>query len=649
MIWGRGTHTGGTAHGGVAISSLVDFEISVNPVNDRPSLSLQGTQIVNEDAEVAPVLAFATPSAGGGADEASQTFTYSVTTNRPSLFAAGPAISPGGTLTYKTQRDANGTAEVTVTVTDSGGTANGGTDTSLSKTFSIVVNPVNDAPAFVLLGDRTVLEDAPVQRVTGFATGNPGGGPDEAAQRFHYSVGWDNAELFKVAPTISADGTLSFEMKPDVVGTANLTVTATDDGGTANGGAATSAAQSFRIAVNPVNDAPSLSLRGDLVALEDSGPQTVALFATADPGGGRDEADQTFSYTVRTDRLDLFAEAPAIDAKGMLTYTPRPDAFGLANVSVSVTDSGGTADGGENRSAVQTFTIFVDPINDAPVNAAPTLAIGTEDQRFAFASQPGGDVRVADSDAQTLSVTLSVGAGTVTVTTAEGFSLASSQLLLSGSPDALNELLDTLSYTPNPDFYGTDRLAIVTRDNGESGKGGPLQDVDTVTLSVQPVNDAPFISVPGPQFAVGGSLVFSLARSNRITIEDSDAGQSDLATVLSVASGKLSIELEGFQITGNRLSFAADLVALNDALDGLVYTPNPGTTRDRLDLFVDDQGNTGRGGPLTHTAAVDILVSGTLSASSAAVVESDPALDPTLDGGLGLVGVEGALSADLLG
>src|SRR3970282_980475 len=97
---------------------------------------------------------------------------------------------------------------------------------------------------------------------------------------------------------------------------------------------------------------------------------------------------------------------------------------------------------------------------------------------------------------------------------------------------------------PNRAFHGTDRLAIVVRDRGESGAGGPLQDVDTVTLSVQPVNDAPFIAVPGPQYAVGGSLVFSLQRSSQITIDDSDAAQADLATVLSVSSGTLSVELE---------------------------------------------------------------------------------------------------------
>jgi hypothetical protein len=148
----------------------------------------------------------------------------------------------------------------------------------------------------------------------------------------------------------------------------------------------------------------------------------------------------------------------------------------------------------------------------------------------------------------------------------------------------------------------------VTRDNGELGRGGPLQDADTVTLSVQPVNDAPYITVPGLQHAPGSSLVFSAGTSNRITIDDSDAGTSDLAATLSVTSGTLSVELHGLRFSGDRLSFSADLVALNDALDGLVYVPDPGTVQDRLSLLVDDLGNTGRGGALHHAAVVDIVV-----------------------------------------
>src|SRR5204863_4999829 len=48
-------------------------------------------------------------------------------------------------LKYKTVADANGSSNLTWTVQDSGGTANGGVDT-LTETLSITVSAVNDVP-----------------------------------------------------------------------------------------------------------------------------------------------------------------------------------------------------------------------------------------------------------------------------------------------------------------------------------------------------------------------------------------------------------------------------------------------------------------------------------------------------------------------
>jgi hypothetical protein len=85
----------------------------------------------------------------------------------------------------------------------------------------------------------------------------------------------------------------------------------------------------------------------------------VVGFATADPGGGPDEIGQTFVDTTVTDRLELFSQAPWIDSDGGLRYVPGPDARGSATVVVRVTDSGGTADGGNNTSSAQAFTIRI--------------------------------------------------------------------------------------------------------------------------------------------------------------------------------------------------------------------------------------------------------------------------------------------------
>ena len=50
-----------------------------------------------------------------------------------------------------------------------------------------------------------------------------------------------------------------------------------DDGGTANGGVDTSAAQTFTIAVAGVNDPPTFTAGPDQTVAEDAGAQTVIL------------------------------------------------------------------------------------------------------------------------------------------------------------------------------------------------------------------------------------------------------------------------------------------------------------------------------------------------------------------------------------
>ncbi len=62
------------------------------------------------------------------------------------MFAAGPAVSSTGTLTYTPAANANGSATITLRLQDNGGTANGGVDTSAAQNFTITVNPVNDPP-----------------------------------------------------------------------------------------------------------------------------------------------------------------------------------------------------------------------------------------------------------------------------------------------------------------------------------------------------------------------------------------------------------------------------------------------------------------------------------------------------------------------
>src|SRR5205823_2322071 len=174
-------------------------------------------------------------SAGPTADEASQMVTFTVTNDNNALFSVQPAISSSGTLTYTSASNANGSANITVVAHDDGGTANGGDDASAAQTFTITVTAVNDAPSFTSGGDVTVLEDSGAYSQP-WATAISAGPANEASQSVTFTSTNDNNALFSAQPSVASDGTLTFTSLADANGTATVTVTAHDDGGTANGG-----------------------------------------------------------------------------------------------------------------------------------------------------------------------------------------------------------------------------------------------------------------------------------------------------------------------------------------------------------------------------------------------------------------------------
>src|SRR6059036_248711 len=94
--------------------------------------------------------------------------------------------------------------------------------------------------------------------------------------------------------------------------------------------------------------------------------QAIANWATTMSAGPADESGQTLNFIVTNNNAALFAVAPLIAANGTLTYTPAANANGSATVTVQLHDNGGTANGGVDTSAPQTFMITVNPVNDIP-------------------------------------------------------------------------------------------------------------------------------------------------------------------------------------------------------------------------------------------------------------------------------------------
>ena len=295
--------------------------------NQPPGFIKGADQTVNEDAGAQTATGWATGISDGVGDTG-QALNFLVSDDNTALFSVQPAISASGTLTYTPAPNANGSTTVTVQLHDSGGTANGGVDTSAAQTFVITVNPVNDAPSFVKGTDQTVLEDAGSQTVSGWASAISAGPSNETGQTLNFIVSNNSNALFATQPTIASDGTLTYTPAANANGSATITVQLHDNGGTANGGVDTSATQAFAINVTSVNDVPSFTKGTDQTVLEDAGSQTVSGWASAISAGPSNESGQALNFSVSNNSNSLFATQPAIASNGTLTYTPAANANG---------------------------------------------------------------------------------------------------------------------------------------------------------------------------------------------------------------------------------------------------------------------------------------------------------------------------------
>jgi large repetitive protein len=314
---------------------------------------------VLEDASAQMVGGWATGVSPGSASESTQIVTFSTSADNPGLFAVQPTVAPNGNLVYKPAADAYGVATVTVTAHDDGGTANGGVDTSAPGVFTITVLAVDDAPSFVAGPSQSVLEDAGAKSVSGWATAISPGPANESSQTVTFIVSNDNTGLFSAQPAVASDGKLTYTPAPNANGAATVTVTAKDNGGTANGGIDTSPAQSVTVTVGAVNDAPSFTAGPDQTVVSLLGAQSVAGWATNIQPGPGDESSQGVTFSVTNDNPGLFAAQPAVAPNGTLTFTPTLLAIGSATVTVRAVDDGGTANGGSDTSPPQTFTITI--------------------------------------------------------------------------------------------------------------------------------------------------------------------------------------------------------------------------------------------------------------------------------------------------
>jgi hypothetical protein len=255
-----------------------------------------------------------------------------------------PPLSTSGSITLTGLDDVddeNDEAVVVDVVGVKGGTEDG--DQQVTATISDDDLPVAVDDSYSVLEDQLLTVPPPG------VLANDNAAPGSVA--LATGSGLSNGQF---APVLLGSGRFSYQPNSDFNGTDSFQYQVRNLDGEM------SAAATVTITVIPVNDAPTFTAGPDQVLPRVAGAQTVPGWTTGMSAGPADEAGQTLNFIVTTDNAALFSVAPAIDpTTGTLTFTPAPFVFGTATVSVTLMDDCGTANGGSDTSAIQTFTITV--------------------------------------------------------------------------------------------------------------------------------------------------------------------------------------------------------------------------------------------------------------------------------------------------
>jgi hypothetical protein len=316
------------------------LRVVVDAVNDMPSFETGPGQRMFENAGRQTRAGWATAIFAGPANEATQRVGFRVSTDRPSLFAEEPSVSPDGTLTFTPAANAHGTASVTVQAVDDGGIAQGGVDSSRPQTFSIVIEHLNHAP--IATADAVpAVEDDPAG-VTFDVLAND---TDVDAGDTLTLASYNGSGLTGGTLTANGGGSFTYVPDPSFVGADSFTYVVRDaDGATSSG--------SVSIAVAAAQHAPVAG--NDSYATAQDTPLVVAAPGLLANDGDSDGDSVT---VVTTPQSTPSNGSVLLAADGSFTYTPASGYSGTDSFTYTLED-------GTGRSSVGTVSVTV---SSAPV------------------------------------------------------------------------------------------------------------------------------------------------------------------------------------------------------------------------------------------------------------------------------------------
>lgn len=606
-------------------------------VNDLPTLAPISDLSIEEDSGV-QTIGFAGISAGGGED---QLVRITATSSDPTLlanpvvsFTAGSAI---GSVTFAPLADRYGTGTITVIVEDAGLDnllSTVADNATVSQTFDVVIDPINDAPSatpkefttseetsLTLTADDLLagsladaLPEAPspqdesnqVLGIVAIATDEISlNASNVATVQFPINtvhgqidaVSFDaNDRLIQLVYTPGTDFNSNGVPGNTILDSFEFTVA--DDGlivpavsGPVVQLTPQLASEFARIRVTPINDLPTLTEIADLEIPEDSPRQTIQLLGISAGGGEQQDLRVNATSSDATLFVDPVVTYTSGDTSGSIAFTPIADRYGTSTVTVTIEDAGLDNDFDtveDNVTLTRNFVVTLSPQNDVPGTTDKSFETNEDVSRTItaaelFADSVGDAVPLAlspqDESNQLFGITF-IGHqdGSINFANAGTGPFATEHGQIDNVRFDSDGFLIDLVYTPAAEFNSTDPT---------SGSNAPVFDafqfvVQDDGLAIDP-NGGPDIVTP-PEIIVGTASILVNAINDQPEINSIpdvviDEGSDEQTIVLAgISSG--GIESQDLQITAT--SSNPDLLAdptveftQGSADANLRFTPNP--------------------------------------------------------------------------
>eukprot|EP01012_Entosiphon_sulcatum_P058062 TRINITY_DN81_c0_g1_i2.p1 TRINITY_DN81_c0_g1~~TRINITY_DN81_c0_g1_i2.p1 ORF type:complete len:7025 (+),score=1174.42 TRINITY_DN81_c0_g1_i2:3903-24977(+) len=573
----------------VSTPTSQSFKITVNPINDPPTLTVPASASTNEDVvltvtgvsitdpDSSTLLVTISASSGtvtaGSKSGASITFTANLTFT--TQFATGVA------LIYRPAQYWYGAATITITVTD-------GALAPVQKTIPVTVNFVNYPPVLSLPNQQTTAEN---QTFTLAAIGvtdveTTGISVTLASTRLTFSV----ANFAGVTVTGSQTGTLQLSGTPTALGSPLAAISVTPQAAwfgsttvsvTVQDSSLAPVVGSVTVTVTDINSSPVLTIPSARTIIQGTTSTiTGTSFWDLEATQSFISPARTYTATISvTGTLGSKVKAGSVTAASSISFsgvaadvntflssiifTPPTNVYGSDGVKVSINDAGLIVE--------KTTTITITPLNAAPQVTAPSSVSGSQNTVISIAGVSISDVDTAIfTNSYTTVVSVPTTANQPRIS-ASGYTTGTS-ITLTGTLANVNTALATLALVPPLEFYGNIVVTIVVTDS--EGASGQRQ----TTVTVNRVNQPPVITAPS---AVSTNEDTSISITG-ISISDLEASSSSavlgVTVTLSVpASGAVFLRAPTFTTTGDgsaSISFSTgNLAAINNALAPLLFVP----------------------------------------------------------------------------